>query len=76
LEIIEIISRCSPKAKISINTNAFPFKRMKNVIVNCLNVRNDLRFSIALDGIGKRHEVHSRSKGRLQRCYENRHTLR
>lgn len=63
-EIIKIISE-KTDARISINTNAYPFERIKRVVDECIKVRDDLIFSIGLDGIG---DVHNRIRGR--ECFD------
>jgi MoaA/NifB/PqqE/SkfB family radical SAM enzyme len=53
-DVIKVISD-SCDAKIAINTNGFPFERIKKVTERCLDIRDDLIFSIGLDGIGDTH---------------------
>lgn len=65
-KIIEVISKLAPEAKIAINTNGYPFERIKRVVDACLEVRDDIIFSVALDGIG---ETHNYVRGR--ECYQD-----
>ncbi|HID44058.1 MAG TPA: radical SAM protein [Archaeoglobaceae archaeon] len=64
-EIIRLISGLLPESRIAINTNAYPFERMKKVADECVRIRDDLIFSIGLDGIG---DIHNHMRGR--KCFQ------
>jgi MoaA/NifB/PqqE/SkfB family radical SAM enzyme len=55
-ETIRVISELCPDTKIAINTNAYPFERIERVVDECIEVRDDLIFSIGLDGMGETHD--------------------
>ncbi len=63
-DIIRIISESSPLARIAINTNGYPFERIRKTTEKCLDVRDDLIFSLSLDGM---EEAHNYIRGR--NCY-------
>jgi len=63
--IIKLLTKLLPESRIAINTNGYPFERMKKVADECIRIRNDLVFSIGLDGIG---EVHNYIRGR--ECFQ------
>ena len=56
LKIIEILSELLPNAQKVVSTNAYPYKRMKKVINESVEIDSDIIFSLSLDGIGKTHD--------------------
>lgn len=56
LEIIELLSELLPNAQKVVSTNAYPYKRMKKVINESVEIDSDIIFSLSLDGIGKTHD--------------------
>jgi len=56
LEIIKVISRQSPKAKITISTNGFLPSKIKETMQRVVRFKKDIGLAVSLDGFGKVHE--------------------
>ena len=63
LEIIKIISRQSPKAKITISTNGFLPSKIKETMQRVVRFKKDIGLAVSLDGFGKIHEELRRFPG-------------
>jgi len=55
-EIIRIISRQAPKAKINISTNGFCPSKIKQTMQRIVKFKKDIGLTVSLDGFGKVHE--------------------
>ena len=56
LEIVKVISRQCPKAKIVISTNGFLPSKIKQTMQRIAKFKKDIGVAVSLDGFGKVHE--------------------
>ncbi|MFH0805940.1 MAG: radical SAM protein [Patescibacteria group bacterium] len=63
LEIVKIISRQSPKAKITISTNGFLPSKIKETMQRITKFKKNIGLAVSLDGFGKVHEELRRFPG-------------
>ncbi len=55
VEIVQIIKRRCPKAKLLITTNGLLIEKIKKTLPNLLKVDKNISFRVSLDGFGKLH---------------------
>lgn len=69
-EVLEILSKSCPKARILINTNGLLPEKIAKTVSKLIRVKKDLAIRVSLDGVGKKHDQVRGIKGAYKKAVE------